>query len=172
MKKQIPLILLIVISLFSSCSFLKKDCKKCNASGKEEVTCYSCDGSGRDFVRGRRNCFTCSGQGEYYKECILCENVPRRTRTNKLCLATNCTGVRLEECQTCSGEGKVYETQQCICGGDGRDIVSCYECEGSGKISRNWFWWFDHIGDIIKWVVIVFIGLGLIGWLGEKFGGD
>jgi len=175
MKKQIPLILLIVISLFSSCSFLKKDCTKCKASGKEEVTCYSCDGSGRDFVIGRHNCYTCSGQGEYYKECILCENVPRRTRTNQLCKLMKCTGVVFNVCGDCMGEGKVNETQQCICGGDGRDIDSCYECKGSGKISRNWFWWFDNIGVIIKWIVIVYIGLGLLGliiWLGEKLGWD
>ena len=104
-------------------------------SGRKEVTCYGCNGSGSNrcgTCNGKREvrCSNCSGRGE--TNCFWCggkgtktEGYGENERTKR---CNSCNGKGSNKCSSCSNGYNTCGT----CNGNGE--VSCYKCNSSGKI--------------------------------------
>ena len=104
-------------------------------SGRKEVTCYGCNGSGSNrcgTCNGKREvrCSSCSGKGE--TSCFWCGGKGTKTegygenQRTKRC--NSCNGKGSNKCSSCSNGYNTCGT----CNGNGE--VSCYKCNSSGKI--------------------------------------
>lgn len=115
-------------------------CTACDYSGKIEVTCSSCSGSGSIDKEKRKTCENCKGQRYFKKE----QRKPCSCRGGKRPITKNGQTVYID-CDRCSGKGYLpsYYNEDCsVCSGsgyDGYETISntCSSCSGSGKSTQT-----------------------------------
>lgn len=105
-----------------------RTCPQCN--GEQEVICSSCDGKGykkctKDHIH--------DSYGNLLKKCSKCGGTGRWRINNESRICPDCDGRRGVECE-CHGSLKI-ECSRC----DGRGVVTCPSCEGTGHLVYEWF---------------------------------
>lgn len=115
-------------------SAIVSSCGYCNGHGI--LTCSTCDGKGRYFVKCNKcsgkgviqsNCPNCSGSGRIFKKAT----VPFGFDTYEQCIRCSASSKLTEVCMKCDGQCQIIEScKECI----GEGVLGCKECERSGQM--------------------------------------
>ena len=103
-------------------------CSSCDGEGHKMGSCDRCNGKGKGYVK----CKGCNGSGSYLSsikyKCSCCDGTGQ---------CSSCNSGSWSKCNKCSSQGYTLKKRDCRLCENGKQLVNCSKCDGSGKIMKS-----------------------------------